>query len=65
VSDWLPVSELRWVEIDDGELFRDSPIGLQVTCRTQEDEAVLAMAKVIVDALENEKGQDSVGKQAM
>jgi amidase len=40
---------------DDSELFQDSPIGLQITCRTQEEEAVLAMAEIIKNALENEK----------
>jgi len=35
----------------DTELFQDSPIGLQVTCRTQEEEATLAMAKIVENAL--------------
>jgi len=35
----------------DSELFRDSPIGLQVTCRMQEEEATLGMAEIIVQSL--------------
>jgi len=47
----------------DSELFRDSPIGLQVVCRTQEEEAVLATAQVIVEALHrSQTGRHSARK---
>jgi len=40
--------------LDNSELFQDSPIGLQVTCKTQEEEAVIAFAEIVDKAL---KGQ--------
>ena len=42
---------------DDPELFDGLPVGLQLIGRTLEEEGVIAMTEVVVDALEKYKGE--------
>ncbi|KZT35454.1 amidase [Sistotremastrum suecicum HHB10207 ss-3] len=51
---WNPVIHVLEAHLfypDDVELFKDSPIGLQITGRTLEEEAVIGMAELIDAAL--------------
>lgn len=47
-------ADLAYIEFaDDPELFDGLPVGLQLIGRTLEEEGVIAMTEVVVEALKN------------
>ena len=45
---------------DDPELFHGLPVGLQLIGRTQEEEGVIAMTEVVVEALSKAKFKTNI-----